>query len=330
MATVHVGTSGWSYPAGAGTWNGVFYPAEARAGGSRGRFDELRFYAEHFDTVEVNSSFYRTPTPQTARSWVRRTPASFLFSIKLFQKFTHSRMVLAAGAGAPSTAAARSAPAASPPEAAPTAGDVAAFKACLDPIAGAGKLGALLAQFPPSFKRDDGTRGYLDWLLETFREYSMAVELRHRSWSDAEADTTALLAEYGAAWAQIDEPKFRMSVRQTFRPNVPGIYYMRLHGRNAAHWWEHEKAEDRYNYLYSPDELEPVAATVDAVGHLVKRLYLYFNNHFAAKAVANAAMLKHELGLEVGGEYPASFVEAYPSLGSIVATSSSPASRRLF
>src|SRR3954468_21289911 len=84
-----IGTSGWNYPSGKGTWNGVFYPP------SRGRakgFDELAFYAEHFDTVEVNSTFYGQPRPEVTRGWATRTPPGFEFSVKLYQKFTHPRM----------------------------------------------------------------------------------------------------------------------------------------------------------------------------------------------------------------------------------------------
>ncbi|MFN8059123.1 MAG: DUF72 domain-containing protein [Vicinamibacterales bacterium] len=314
MSAIRIGTSGWSYPEGVGTWNGVFYPAPSRARG-RGTFDELAYYAERFDTVEVNSSFYRTPSPQTTRSWARRTPRAFEFSMKLFQKFTHPKMFRE------STGV---------EDARPTRDDVDAFKACLDPLAADRKLGALLAQFPPSFDRTDAHCDYLAWLLETFEEHPLAVELRHRTWSDRRVETESLLTSHGAAWVQIDEPKFRFSVRQDFVPNVDGLYYLRLHGRNAAQWWTHEHAEDRYNYLYSREELEPVEEIVDAVGHLVKKLYLYFNNHFAAKAVANAVMLKKDLGLAVGGTYPAAFVEAYPALRGVVATSASQASGTLF
>ena len=92
MAKIRIGTSGWSYPSGEGTWNGVFYPAAGQRPRGRGKFDEVKFYAEHFDTVKVNSSFYRIPTPQTTRSWAKRTPANFDFSLKLYQKFTHPEM----------------------------------------------------------------------------------------------------------------------------------------------------------------------------------------------------------------------------------------------
>lgn len=302
-SNVRVGTSGWSYPSGEGTWNGIFYPAPGRRPRGSGRFDELRFYAEHFDTVEVNSSFYRIPSPATARSWAERTPAGFEFSLKLFQQFTHPDMFHASTGADPSNLGQK---------------EVDEFRSALDPLASAGKLGALLAQFPASFKREPDTRGYLEWLLERFREYDLAVELRHRSWSDEPLDTLTLLAEHGAAWAQIDEPKFRLSVRQDMLPNARALYYLRLHGRNAAQWWTHEKSEDRYNYFYSPGELEPFAEAARDASREVTKAYLYANNHFSAKAVANAAILKHQLGQDVPGEYPEEMVAAYPDLRGIV------------
>ena len=88
--SIRVGTSGWNYPSGKGTWNGIFYPGRRPRG-----FDELRYYAEHFDTVEVNSTFYHVPAPELTQRWLDRTPPEFLFSIKLYQKFTHPDMYLA-------------------------------------------------------------------------------------------------------------------------------------------------------------------------------------------------------------------------------------------
>jgi uncharacterized protein YecE (DUF72 family) len=303
---IHVGTSGWSYPTGKGTWNGVFYPVGGKGRSrARGKFDELAFYAEHFDTVEINSSFYRTPTPDTAKGWAARTPRGFEFSLKLFQKFTHPEMFHKATGQDPWELGQK---------------DVDEFRAALDPLASAHKLGALLAQFPASFKNEPDTRGYLEWLLQQFREYSVAVELRHRSWSDDPVETLKLLDAFSAAWAQIDEPKFRYSIRQNLIPNVKSFYYLRLHGRNAKEWWKHEKSEDRYNYLYSNQELEPIAEAVEAASAKVKKAYLYTNNHFSAKSVANAAVLKHKLGQPVEGEYPDEFVDRYPDLKGIVKT----------
>ena len=301
MGELRIGTSGWSYPTGKGTWNGIFYPP------SRGRkstvpgFDELTYYAEHFNTVEVNSSFYGPPKPEVSRAWAARTPQHFEFSLKLYQKFTHPSMYKATHLGdLPAT----------PEEldalARVNQADVDQFKASIDPLAGTGKLGALLAQFPPSFKDGPAARAYLEWLLRTFKMYPVAVELRHSSWSDRIGDTLALLNAFGAAWTQIDEPKFRFSIRQNWLPNVTSFYYMRLHGRNAAQWWTHGATEDRYNYLYSNEELEPFAETAVSARALVKKVYLYLNNHFAAKSVANAVAVKHLVDDAITGDYPRS------------------------
>jgi uncharacterized protein YecE (DUF72 family) len=313
---VRVGTSGWSYPSGRGTWNGIFYPPAA--GRSKRGIDQLAYYAEHFDTVEVNSTFYRLPRTETTRSWAVRTPATFEFSIKLYQAFTHPAMAAAARAAVATDVGGI-----------PVVGerDVDAFRASVDPLAQAGKLGALLVQFPPSFRQTPASLDYLAWLLGAFAHYSPAVELRHQSWSDGLASTLTLLDGFKAAWVQIDEPKFRFSVRQNRLPNVTGFYYMRLHGRNAAKWWRHDQAEDRYDYLYSPAELKPFAETVTAVRSIVRKSYLYLNNHFAAKSVADAVELKHQLGQPASGRYRAELLEAYPFLKDIpgVAVETSPA-----
>ena len=304
MSRVRVGTSGWNYPTGRGTWNGVFYPVGSGAPKKRkSGFDELRFYAEHFDTVEVNSSFYGIPAISTTKGWVERTPSNFEFSLKLYQKFTHPEMFHRATGQDPFSL---------------DTADIDGFRRAIDPIAEAGKLGALLAQFPATFKNDAEARGYLEWLLRAFTDYPVAVELRHRSFSDDPKATLGLLSEHGAALVQIDEPKFRLSIRQNLLPNVRTFYYMRLHGRNAEHWWKPEKSEDRYNYLYSEDELEPFADAAAEASRHVKKAYLYANNHFSAKSVANAATIKNKLGQPLPGEYPESFVERYPNLKGLV------------
>jgi uncharacterized protein YecE (DUF72 family) len=190
--------------------------------------------------------------------------------------------------------------------------DVDAVRRAFDPLASAGKLGPLLAQFPPSFHAGEPAVEYLNWLLTAFSGFSVAVELRHRTWSDDAGATLAVLNRHRAAWVVIDEPKFRSSISQDLLPNVTGFHYLRLHGRNAAQWWDHATAEDRYDYLYSAEELEPFAAAATLARRLVKKLYM--NNHFEAKAVANAVMLKHRLGEPIDGTYPESFLERYPQL----------------
>ena len=312
MPALRIGTSGWNYPTGRGTWNGVFYPLPRKR--PKG-FDELAFYATHFNTVEVNSTFYGQPRAAVTRAWADRTPEGFEFSVKLYQKFTHPKMykervtnsmaaeAAAMGDGDWLEAITK-----------PSQADLDEFRRGIDPLASAGKLGALLAQFPPSFKETPASRDYLASLLAALAGYQVAVELRHRSWSARIAETVALLNEYQAAWVQIDEPKFKFSIRQNYLPNVHGFYYMRLHGRNVAQWWRHAKSEERYDYLYSAGELREFSDTADAARRLVKKLYLYTNNHFSAKSVANAAMIKQQLGEPPEGEYPQEFLERYPQL----------------
>ena len=241
MSNLRIGTSGWNYPSGQGTWNGLFYPILPKGRGGkrtgRAKFDELAYYAEHFDTVEINTTFYGQPRAAVAAAWADRTPPGFEFSLKLFRQLTHAQGTV------------------TPPLDVQTIDE---YRRGIEPLARAGKLGALLAQFPPSFKQTPDTQGYLDELLSRFRDYPVAVELRHRSWSDNFPATISLLNSHGAALTQIDEPKFAVSIRQNQLPNVTGFYYMRLHGRNAAQWWRHDKAEDRYNYLYSGDRAEVV------------------------------------------------------------------------
>jgi uncharacterized protein YecE (DUF72 family) len=327
---LRIGTSGWNYPSGKGTWNGVFYP---RGRGRPKDFDELAFYAEHFNTVEVNTTFYGQPRAEVCRGWADRTPSDFEFAVKLYQKFTHPTMfrdrVTKQIAGTIET----DVPGDLHPDAIdalvrPNDADLDEFRRGVDPLASTGKLGALLAQFPPSFKDTPESQDYLADLLRRLASYPVAVELRHRSWSDRFGDTLGLLNGFNAAWVQIDEPKFRFSIRQNFLPNVKGFYYMRLHGRNAAQWWRHDKSEDRYDYLYSNDELKEFSETADAARRLVKKLYLYTNNHFSAKSVANAAMIKQQLGEPIEGTYSPEFVARYPELAGVVDVSAPAFVRR--
>ena len=293
---LRIGTSGWNYPTGKGSWNGIFYPLpEDRERG----FDELRFYAERFNTVEVNSTFYGQPRANAALGWVKRTPDDFEFAVKLYQKFTHPNMSIDPG---PVTQA-----------------DVDAFKGGIEPLAAAGKLGPLLIQFPASFQRSQEAIDYVRWLLKAFDGYPLAVELRHRSWSDA-PETAQLIYAHHAAWVQIDEPKFPSSIRQDLKGPPADFYYLRLHGRNAKEWWDHAESEDRYNYFYSAKELEPIANKVRDVRAMIKKAYLFLNNHFSAQSVANAVTLKKMLDEPIKGRMPAEFVERFPDLAGIVAT----------
>jgi uncharacterized protein YecE (DUF72 family) len=267
-ANIYIGTSGWSYPKGEGTWKGFFYPP--------GKINELEYYSQFFNTVELNSSFYRPPDPGFVYNWTRRVPRGFRFAVKLWQKFTHPRMYREATG----EAAAISQP------------DVDTFRRCLEPLARSGKLGALLAQFPPSFKNDGYGRQIIEALGKTFGQYPLAVELRHRSWSDDE-NTARLLRDNNIAWVQIDEPKFSSSVAAEV-PATADMAYFRFHGRNAKEWWTGD-SETRYRYLYSPDEIAGLAEKVGAAAAGAKTLFAFFNNHWQAYAPRNANDLKAAL-----------------------------------
>ena len=305
---IRVGTSGWHYPRGHGAWAGVVYPPPR----ARGGVDELTWYADRFHTVEVNASFYRDLDQGVTTKWAERTPAGFDFALKLHQQFTHPRM------HAPSTKD-------QPPVPEPSAAALAASLDALAPLRQAGRLGPLLAQFPSSFKATPEALAYLEWLTKELRDVPLAVELRHRSWSDARRETLELLDATGSAWVLIDEPKFKSSVWQS-----PAVFieelrdrpwaYVRLHGRNAAQWWDHEATEDRYNYLYSDAELEPFVDVAAAAAALGKKLYLYANNHFAGNAVANAAQVRARLGDPVQAPFPRTFIERFPQLEGVVRT----------
>ena len=267
---VYIGTSGWSYPKGEGTWTGYFYPP--------GKINELEYYSQFFNTVEINSSFYRPPNPGYVYNWVRRVPEGFLFTVKLWQKFTHPKMYKEATGE----------------EAVISQRDVDIFKQSIEPLVKYGKLGALLAQFPPSFKSDSYGKQILNAVIGTFGQYRLAVELRHRSWSD-DKETATLLKENYASWVQIDEPKFKTSVAEDL-PITADMIYFRFHGRNAEMWWK-GNTETRYKYLYSQEEVNELADKVKSLTEKAKLAFVLFNNHWQAYAPRNAVDMQKALQL---------------------------------
>lgn len=269
---LYIGTSGWSYPKGEGTWTGYFYPA--------GKVDGLEYYSQFFNTVEINSSFYRPPSPEFAHSWARRVPQGFLFAVKLWQKFTHPKMYEAATGE----------------EATISTEDIDAFRKGIEPLVRYGKLGALLAQFPPSFINDEYGQKILSAIIRAFGQYRLAVELRHRSWSD-DKSTAHMLKENRVAWVHIDEPKFSFSVSPEL-PFTGDIAYFRFHGRNAEMWWK-GNVETRYKYLYSHQEINELAEKVKDASQLSNLTFAFFNNHWRGYAPRNAMDMMKAVGLPV-------------------------------
>jgi len=200
--------------------------------------------------------------------------------VKLWQKFTHPKMYQAATGE----------------EAVISQNDVDLFNHSIEPLCKAGKLGVLLAQFPPSFKNDRYSQQILSAVARTFKQYRLAVELRHRSWSD-DAHTAELLREYNVAWVQIDEPKFQSSIAIDI-PLTADLAYFRFHGRNKETWWTGD-SETRYKYLYSPEEIKELAERMMPTLEQSRMTFAFFNNHWRGYAPRNAVDMKKELKLPV-------------------------------
>lgn len=291
---IRIGTAGWSYK----DWEGVFYPP----GMQRRKEHPLEYLAQCFDMVEINTSFYGHIKPELAKLWTRKAAAvnpEFVFTAKLHQSFTHSPLAVME----PTSAATIT----------PNDEDERLAREGLDALASEGKLGALLIQFPVSYKNTSLNREYLENLLRQFIEYPRVVEVRHASWNNAE--TLAYFEQKSVAFCNIDQPLIGRSLAPTEHVTSP-VGYVRLHGRNYDQWFEAEKGEDRYNYLYKESELAGWKDKVERMAERAKVTYVVTNNHFQAKAGVNALQLKHLVtGQRV--KAPATLLQNYPELKKI-------------
>jgi uncharacterized protein YecE (DUF72 family) len=270
---IRVGTAGWSYK----DWEGVFYPP----GMTRRKQHPLEYLAQCFDMVEVNTSFYGHIKPELAKLWARRVEAvnpKFVFTAKLHRSFTHSPLAVME----PTSAATIR----------PSQQDESLAREGLDALASTGKLGALLIQFPVSFKNTALNREYLETLLGQFIEFPRVVEIRHSSWDNPE--TLSYFVGMHVAFCNIDQPLIGRSLEPTEYVTSP-VGYVRLHGRNYDQWFEAEKSADRYNYFYKEQELEGWKDKITRIAQRAEVVYVVTNNHFQAKAAVNALQLKHML-----------------------------------
>ena len=285
-----VGTSGYSFA----DWVGPFYPSGMRSG------DFLAFYARHFDTVEVNSTYYRIPHPRVLEQMERKTPAGFRFVVKLNQAMTHE--------GARDPALYRE------------------FLAVLEPLKAAGKYDGLLAQFPWGFKRARAALEHLEALRALLPGEPLWIEFRHSSWNVPE--TEPWLRERSLGFCAVDEPAL-----EGLMPPVTMVTsadaYVRFHGRNARNWWggggreygaaarpappaptsrepdlftplaadapARRDSGDRYDYDYSEPELKGWLDKVRELANQARRTYLFFNNCHAGQAARNAKLMQELL-----------------------------------
>jgi len=290
---VFIGTSGWSYE----DWKDVVYPATAQK-------RALEYMAKYFDALEINVSFYRPLNPHMAASWVRRTAGRphFQFAAKLHQRFTHQR--------------------AEPIERA----EVAEWLEGVRPLQEARKLGAVLAQFPWSFKNRPEERDWLKSLRDQFAELPLVVELRHDSWLTDEG--LELLKSLGVGFCNIDQPQHAHCIGATDLVLSP-VGYVRLHGRNRAKWFEHEEAYERYDYLYTEEELADWLPRIGKIAERADKTFVFANNHYCGQAVVNALQLKAMLSGDPV-DVPEPLLRAYPQLARVSRQRPSQRQGRLF
>jgi uncharacterized protein YecE (DUF72 family) len=270
---IRIGPAGWSYK----DWEGTVYPPHGS------KFDHLAYLASFFDTIEINSPFYRIPPPTHSKSWVRRVASNpnFKFTTKVFRGFTHDDASLIDA-------------------------DVAAFRNYLDPLADTNRLGAVLLQYPWSFKNSAESRDKLSALFKAFDGYPLALEVRHSTFQNEEFFT--FLNEHDVAWVNVDQPLFHDSVKPSDAMTGP-LAYARLHGRNYEKWFAHGETWERYNYLYSKEELQPWVDRIQTMAS-AKETYVVTNNHFRGQAIVNAVELEESLGMNA--KMPPQLKETYP------------------
>ncbi len=261
---IQVGTAGWSYP----HWNGLVYPKTHGSG-----FHPLELVARHTDLAEINSSFYQHLKPEVVKLWIKKVARNpkFLFTAKLNQQFTHRRILNDA--------------------------DVASFKEGLWPLLRARKLGALLMQFPWSYRFTEENREFFIRLRRAFHEFPLVAEMRHSSWLAEEAVGTFL--DYKVGFCNIDQPVYTRAMPPSSLL-TSGVGYVRLHGRNPRNsLGAYDPAAVRtrqHDYLYTEAELAEWVPRIEHLARFAERAFVVFNNDAGAKSFVNTLELRALLG----------------------------------
>lgn len=280
MARVLIGTAGWSYP----DWEGIVYPRRKPSG-----FHPLRYIAQFCDIAEINNSFYRIPSPESAASWVRAVEdvPQFEFTAKLYQGLTHQEK-----------------------SDTPDAAQCAEYHRFLRPLAESGRFSGILIQFPFRFHATKENWEYAATLFAEFRAYPLILELRHSSWWKPRL--FHLCEENNVAIASIDQPELKDNIPADLRMTGP-FGYVRFHGRNAANWWTSNSGPDRYDYLYSSSEISEWAERIKTLLPRGRDIKTIFNNHVRGQGLADGMVLAAALG-RVPKPVPATLFERYAEL----------------
>jgi len=249
-AEIRVGTSGYSFA----DWVGSFYPQDIQKG------KMLDYYVKHFNTVEINSTYYRIPHAAVFYQLEKKTPPGFEFVVKAHRSFTHDRRDHVEAAQQ--------------------------LNESLEPLAHSGKLKGILAQFPWSFKCSPSGLEYVRSGADLFREVPLFVEFRHSSW--VREDVFATLREAGIGYTCVDEPQLPGMLFPGTQTTTD-IGYVRFHGRNAEKWWG--GGSERYNYSYADDQLREWIARIEEMRKKTKKVFLFFNNCYQGRAVKDAGRM---------------------------------------
>jgi uncharacterized protein YecE (DUF72 family) len=290
---IRVGPAGWSYA----DWDGIVYPDERQPA-----FDRLEYIASRFDLIEINSTFYRTPARSTCRGWAERVSSfpKFLFTAKTPREITHANQP-------------------------PTGKEIAAFKTALEPLLEHRRLGAVLVQFPWSFRPTKENLAYIKNVTDELLPFPAAVEVRHGDWAAPTA--TAFFRENGIAMCGIDQPLIGNSLGPDVHVAGPGLAYFRLHGRRKDKWFgENTTRDERYDYLYDEPELAPWSERIRRASAGTPRVFAVLNNHFRGQAVVNALELRTMLTGDKT-RAPRSLLSRYPRAMTLLQEEEDPKTR---
>lgn len=246
---IHIGTSGFQYD----DWIGTYYPQDLP------KNQWLGYYAKEFNTLELNFTYYRMPSAKSIFLMAKKVPDRFQFTVKATQEMTHAR------------------------ERDPKLFEQ--FTRALVPLREVDKFGAILAQFPNSFRTGDESRDYIKWFREQLADLPVVLEFRNKEWLTAE--TYELLHANNLGFCSVDEPYFPRVAQVT-----AAIAYVRFHGRNYKKWWKHDHAYERYDYTYSSEELKEWTPKIEKMDQTAENTFVFANNHYRAQGIDTARQLK--------------------------------------